>query len=125
MNAPENIISGKIIDTAIYIHKKLGPGLLESAYEESLAYFLEKDGFKVEKQKIIPVTIDEFVIPLGFRADLIVNDSVICEIKSLEKLIPIHTAQLMTYLRLSGIKTGLLMNFGEELFKNGLKRLVV
>jgi len=125
LKRPENIITGKIIDKAIYIHKKLGPGLLEHVYEESLRYFLQKDGLKVETQKAIDVYIDEHKIPVGFRADMIVEDQVICEIKSVEKIVPIHNAQLMTYLRLSGIKVGLLMNFNTQLLKDGLKRIIL
>jgi len=121
----ENIISGQIVDTALYIHRELGPGLLESAYENALIYCLRNKGFKIDHQKPIPVKIDGHDIGTGFRADLIVNDTVICEIKSLEKTLPVHTAQLMTYLRLSGIKIGLLMNFGCPLFKDGLKRIII
>jgi len=125
LSKPENLVSGKIIDTAIYIHKRLGAGLLEAVYEESLAYFLEKEGLKVEKQKSVPVKIDDLIIPIGFRADLIINDLVICEVKSIDKLAPIHTAQLMTYLKLTGLKTGLLINFNTPLLKDGLKRIVL
>ena len=125
LSAPENRISGLIIDKALHIHKKLGPGLLESAYEEALIYFLEKEGLFIERQKIIPIKIDDFVIATGFRADIVVENAVICEIKSIAKLVPVHEAQLMTYLKLSGIKIGLLMNFGEYLFKNGLKRIII
>lgn len=122
---PENIISGKIIDRAIYIHRKLGPGLLENAYEEALCHFLLQDGLKIERQKPIPIQIDNHAIQTGFRADLIVENSVICELKSIERLIPIHEAQLMTYLRLSNIKIGLLINFNSRLLKDGIKRMVI
>lgn len=121
----ENRVSVKIIDTGLYIHRHLGPGLLETAYEEALVYFLNKGGFKTERQKKYPIIIHNHKIANGFRADLVVEDCVICEIKSVEKLIPLYDAQLMTYLRLSNIKTGLLMNFGARLFKDGLKRIVV
>lgn len=122
---PENKISAIIVDKAMYVHRKFGPGLLESAYEEALAYLLEKEGLKVEKQKTIPVKIDDLLIANGFRADLIVENSVVCEIKSVEKIIPVHDAQLLTYLRLSGIKIGLLINFGERMLKDGLKRVII
>ncbi len=125
ISKPENKISGTVIDTALSIHKKLGPGLLESAYEEALIYFLKKEDLKVEYQKQIPIRIDDLFIKTGFRADIIVNECVICEIKSIEKLMPIHTAQLMTYLRLSGIRMGLLINFNVPLLKDGLKRIVI
>ncbi|MCB1563803.1 MAG: GxxExxY protein [Alphaproteobacteria bacterium] len=122
---PENKISGLIVDRAIYVHKHLGPGLLESAYEEALVYFLQKAGLHVERQKAVPIQIEDLSIESGFRPDLIVNDSVICELKSIEKLKPIHDAQLMTYLRLSGIGVGLLINFNVPLLKEGLRRIVV
>ncbi len=125
LSRPENKLSGLIIDKAFYIHKNLGPGLLESAYEEALIYLLEKDGLKIERQKIIPVKLDGCIISAGFRADLIVENSVICEIKSIEKLVPVHEAQLMTYLRLSEIKIGLLINFGMRFLKDGLKRIII
>jgi GxxExxY protein len=125
ISRPENKISGIVIDKAFYVHKKFGPGLLESAYEEALIYLLEKEGLTVERQKVIPIKIDDLVISSGFRADIIVENSLICEIKSIEKMAPIHEAQLLTYLRLSNIKTGLLINFGERFFKDGLKRMVV
>ena len=100
INAPENIISGKIVDIGFHIHKSLGPGLLESAYEDALVYFLQKEGLSVERQKSFDIKIDDHIIPSAFRSDIIVENQVICEIKSVEKLIPIHTAQIMTYLRL-------------------------
>lgn len=121
----DNRISGLIVDRALYVHKQLGPGLLESAYEEALVYFLKKEGLNVKSQKSIPVRIQDCFISAGFRADLVVENSVICEIKSIEKLAPVHEAQLMTYLRLSGIKVGLLINFGALLLKDGLKRMVI
>lgn len=124
-NKPENIISGQIVDRAIYIHRKLGPGLLENAYEEALCHFLLQDGLKIERQKPIPIQIDNHTIQTGFRADLIVQDKVICELKSIERLAPIHESQLMTYMRLSNIKIGLLINFNNRLLKDGIKRMVI
>ena len=125
MSLDVNQITGDIIDTSIYIHKSLGPGLLEGAYEEALYYLLVKKGYEVERQKVFSIKIENHVIPSGFRADLVINDTVICELKSIEKLAPIHTAQMMTYLKLSGLKLGLLINFGEKLLKDGLKRIVM
>ena len=125
ISRPENRVSGLIVDQALNLHKKWGPGLLESAYEEALIYLLTKEGLSVERQKSIPIKIDDLIIASGFRADIVVENSVICEIKSVEKLAPIHEAQLLTYLRMSEIKTGLLINFGERLFKDGLKRMVI
>jgi GxxExxY protein len=125
LSNPQNRVSGLIINNAIHIHKKLGPGLLESAYEEALIYFLVKEGLSIERQKTIPLKIDDLIISAGFRADIIVEGTVICEVKSVEKLIPLHEAQLMTYLKLSGKKIGLLINFGERILKDGLKRIVL
>lgn len=126
LNLPENKISGKIIDCGLYIHKKLGPGLLENAYEECLFYLLtQKENIKVERQKILPVQLDDLRIDAGYRLDLLVDDKIIVEIKSVEKTLPIHDAQIMTYLKLSGLRIGLLINFNVPMFKDGLKRIVL
>ena len=119
-----NTITGAIVDESIKIHTDLGPGLLESVYEELLAYRLWKRGFTVRRQVPIPVVYENIKMELGFRADLIVEDSVIVEIKSVEVLAPVHHKQLLTYLKLTGITVGLLINFNEELLKKGLKRIV-
>ncbi|MCB1783970.1 MAG: GxxExxY protein [Alphaproteobacteria bacterium] len=118
-----NILSGKIIDCAIQVHKKLGPGLLESAYQHALAYLLSKNDIPFEKEKTISVMIDNFPIDAGYRADIIVGRKIIVEIKSVEKLLPIHQAQLLTYMKLGGFELGLLLNFNEQLLKNGIKRM--
>ncbi|MGI9054785.1 MAG: GxxExxY protein [Pyrinomonadaceae bacterium] len=120
----ENEISGIIIDCAIKIHKTLGPGLLESVYQTALAYELQKRGLAVLVEHPIPVIYDEVKLELGFRADLIVGNKVIVEIKSIETLAPIHGKILLTYLRLADKKLGLLINFNIELLKNGIKRVV-
>lgn len=125
LNKPENRISATIIDKGLYVHKKLGAGLLESVYEEALVFLLQKDGLHVERQKPIPAHIDGHDLGTGFKADLIVENCVLCELKSTEKFHPLHQTQLMTYLRLSNIKIGLLMNFGQMLLKDGLKRMVI
>ena len=119
----ENSLSEKIIGAALAVHKGLGPGLLESAYEKALAYQLVRDGLIIECQKIVPVTYDGVVIDDGFRADIIVNDLVILEIKSVKRIEDVHLKQLLTYLRLSGKKLGLLINFNETLLKQGIKRI--
>ena len=119
-----NDISGKIIDTAINIHRKLGPGLLESVYRKILAYELRKQGFLVEEEKPIPVIWDDITIDIGFRADLLVEDRVIVELKSLEELAPVHYKQILTHLRLADKRLGLLINFGEALLKDGIHRIV-
>ncbi|HEV7330339.1 MAG TPA: GxxExxY protein [Flavisolibacter sp.] len=119
-----NTITGAIVDESIKIHTDLGPGLLESVYEELLAYRLGKSGFIIRRQVPIPVVYENIKMELGFRADLIVEDCVIVEIKSVEALAPVHHKQLLTYLKLTGITVGLLINFNEELLKKGLKRIV-
>ena len=120
----ENEISEKIIGCAIEVHKSLGPGLLESAYLECLNYELQKSGLKVEKQKSLPLIYKEVKLDAGYRLDLIVENKVIIEIKSVEALNDIHTAQVLTYLKLSGCKLGLLINFNVLRVVDGLKRLV-
>jgi len=118
-----NDISGKIIDAAFRIHSRLGPGLLESVYEAILARDLAKLGFKVERQKPVAIEWDGLRFDEGFRADLIVNDCIILELKSVETLAPVHSKQLLTYLRLLNYPLGLLINFGAPLIKDGIKRI--
>lgn len=120
----ENEISKIIVDVCYQIHLKLGPGLLESVYENILFYELQKRGLKVEKQKPLPVIWDDLKMDVGFRTDLIVENKVIIEIKSVEQIINIHPKQLLTYLRLTDLKLGLLVNFNEALIKNGITRIV-
>ncbi len=119
----ENEIAKMIVDAAYHIHVKLGPGLLESVYESVLAYELKKRGLSVVRQQPIPVVYDELQFDEGFRADLIVNDLVIIELKSVEKIHPVHKKQLLTYLRLADRRLGLLINFGEALIKDGISRI--
>ena len=119
----ENDITGNIVDCCIKIHRTLGPGLLESVYEEILAYELKKKGLLCERQVGVPVIYDELKMDLGFRADIIVEDKVIIELKSIESVLPVHRKQLLTYLKLSQKKVGLLINFNEELIKNGISRI--
>ena len=120
----ENELSNIIIGEAIYIHKTLGPGLLESVYKECLYYRLIKKELNVIKEKAIPLIFEEIRMECGYRADLIIDNKVIVEIKSVEILGDIHKAQTLTYLRLTGIKLGLLINFNVILLKDGLKRIV-
>jgi GxxExxY protein len=103
---------------------KLGPGLLESVYEEIMFFELINQGLKVEKQKAIPVIWDNLKMELGFRADLIVENKVIVELKSVETIAPVHPKQLLTYLKITGLKLGLLINFNEKLIKDGITRIV-
>ena len=120
----ENEISERIIGCAIEVHKILGPGLLESAYEECLFYEIFQTGLRVEKQKPLPLIYKEIKLEVGYRIDLIVENKVLVEIKSVEALNDIHTAQVLTYLKLSSCKLGLLMNFNVLRVKDGIKRLV-
>lgn len=120
----ENEITGMILDSCIQIHRELGPGLFESVYEEILAYELEKHGLIVERQRGVEVEWDGRNMGLGFRADLIVESKVIIELKSVEKLDKVHFKQLQTYLQLTGIRVGLLINFNETLLKDGFHRVV-
>lgn len=119
-----NALANIVIEKSIRVHNELGPGLFESVYEEILYYRLAKRGLKISKQIPIPVYYEEIKMEIGFRADLIIEDSVIIEIKSVETIAPVHSKQLLTYLKLTGLKVGLLINFNEELLKKGIKRIV-
>ena len=120
----ENEISKIVFESALKIHKVLGPGLLESAYEECLFYELKKYDLKVEKQKQLPLIYEEVRLDVGYRIDIIIENKFIVEIKSVEALTDVHLAQLLTYLRLSNCKLGLLINFNVSLLKNGVKRVI-
>lgn len=126
MNKEErlNKITETIIGSAINVHRTLGPGLLESAYESCLIYDLGQAGLKVEQQKPIPVVYRNVKLECGYRLDLMVGNEVVVEIKSVEKLLPIHKAQLMSYLKLSDCRVGLLINFNVEVLKDGIQRIV-
>lgn len=119
----ENEISYVILGAALKVHKTLGPGLLESVYEAALAYELTKEGYSVRTQVGIPVIYDGQDLDIGFRLDLLVNETVIIEIKSVETVAPVHYKQLLTYLRLSNKKLGLLINFNSVLLKDSVKRI--
>jgi len=120
----ENEISRVIFDCALKVHKSLGPGLLESAYEECLFYELVKTGLKVEKQKALPLIYEEVKLEIGYRLDIIVENKVVIEVKAVESLNDIHLAQTLTYLKLSDCKLGMLINFNVTLIKNGIKRVI-
>jgi len=120
----ENEIAREIVDAAYHIHRKLGPGLLESVYETVLAYDLEKRGLKIDRQVAVAIVYGEIKFDEGFRADLIVENKVIAELKSVENVIPVHKKQLLTYLRLADKRLGLLINFGSELIRDGISRVV-
>jgi len=117
-------IDNRIIGCAIEVHKELGPGLLESSYEECLKYTLRKDGLEVESQVELPLKYHEVNLDVGYRVDLLVEDQIIIEIKSVETLNEVHLAQILTYLKLSDLNLGLLINFNVKLLKHGLKRVV-
>ncbi|OGU17417.1 MAG: GxxExxY protein [Geobacteraceae bacterium GWC2_53_11] len=119
----ENEIAAKVMDASFLIHRELGPGLLESVYEVVLAKLLSDMGLIVERQVAVPIHFQGTAFDEGFRADLIVEKKVIIELKSVERLLPVHSKQLLTYLRLTGCRLGLLINFGENLMKDGFKRV--
>ncbi|SHI54905.1 GxxExxY protein [Tangfeifania diversioriginum] len=120
----ENDISYKIIGAAIELHKSIGPGLLESAYENALTYDLKELGFSVRQQVPMPFIYKEVKQEVGYRIDLLVNNKVIIEVKAVESVAPVHYAQLLTYLKLSGLKLGLLINFNSKTLKNNIHRVV-
>ncbi len=119
-----NDITAAVIDTSLDIHRRLGPGLLESVYQCILTYELRKRGLEVQEEHPIPVVWEDVTLEVGFRADLIVNHMVVVELKSIESVAPVHKKQLLTYLRLADMQVGLLVNFGETLLKDGIHRVV-
>jgi GxxExxY protein len=123
-NITENEIATSLVSIFLKIHRQLGPGLLESVYEEIVCYELRKAGHEFKRQQGIAVIYDELKMDLGFRSDVIVENKVIIEIKSVEMLAPVHHKQLLTYLRLTDLKLGLLVNFNVDLIKNGITRIV-
>jgi GxxExxY protein len=120
----ENDVAKQIVDVAFKVHTTYGPGLLESVYEKIMAYALQKRGICVRRQQGIPVIHETIEMDLEFRADLIVEDKVVVEIKSIETIAPVHKKQFLTYLRLTDKRLGLLINFNVELIKNGISRVV-
>ena len=121
----DNKLTEKVMGCAIKVHSELGPGLLESAYEECLFYELSKSGIHVEKQKALPLKYYDVFLECGYRVDLLVENQLIVEIKACESITDVHKAQVLTYLKLSGCKLGLLINFNVKLLTNGLKRLIL
>lgn len=120
----ENEISKVVFDAALRVHKALGPGLLESAYEECLFYELKKTGIRIEKQKPLPLVYEEVKLEIGYRIDIMVENKLVIEVKAVEALNDIHLAQVLTYLKLSNCKLGMLINFNVTMIKNGIKRVV-
>lgn len=127
MIAPQanDLLTQRIIGFAIEVHRQLGPGLLESAYEECLCYELREAGIAFRRQVPLPVVYKAVRLDCGYRIDLIVEEAIILELKTVERLIPIHEAQLLTYLRLSGLRTGLLLNFNSPVLRDGIRRMVL
>ena len=122
---PINDITEAVLKFAFKVHTELGPGLLESTYKECLFYELSRNGFKVEKEKALPIIYDDIQLNVGYRIDLLVEDSVIVELKTVENFSENHIAQVLTYLKHSGCRVGLLLNFNCKSLKNGIKRLVL
>ena len=120
-----NRVSGEVVDAAFRVHATLGPGLLESVYEVCLAHELQKRRLRVARQVAVPVVYDGVHLETGFRVDLLVEDCVIVEIKTVDRLLPIHEAQMLTYLKLTSCRVGLLINFKVRLIRNGIKRIVL
>lgn len=120
-----NEITGKIIGASFKVHSELGPGLLESSYKECLAYVLSKEGLWVEKEKPLPLLYQEVRLEVGYRLDLFVENTVVVEIKAIDALADVHTAQVLTYLKLTQCKVGLLINFNVADLKKGIKRLIL
>jgi GxxExxY protein len=118
-------LTGAIIEAGIQVHRALGPGLLESAYRECMAYELRKSGYSVEKEVLFPVIYEELELDFGYRIDLLVEDTVVVELKTVERFTDVHTAQILTYLKLGEYPVGLLMNFNVTQLRDGLKRFVL
>ncbi|MBF0325373.1 MAG: GxxExxY protein [Alphaproteobacteria bacterium] len=125
MTIPRDPITDRIIGCAIEVHRSLGPGLLESAYEECLCYELAQAGIACKRQVPLPVRYKEVRLDCGYRMDVVVEDKVVLELKTVERLLPVHDAQVLTYLRLSGLAVGLLVNFNVPALRQGIKRLVL
>tara|TARA_R110001583_G_scaffold178822_2_gene335060 strand:- start:2340 stop:2711 length:372 start_codon:yes stop_codon:yes gene_type:complete len=121
----ENEISNIIIGKAIEVHRTLGPGLLESAYQECLYYELINKGLKVEKEKALPIVYKDIKLDHGYRIDLLIENKIVIELKTVEFLIDVHTAQILTYMKLGNFKLGLLLNFNVKLLKEGIKRFIL
>ncbi|KAA0676446.1 GxxExxY protein [Roseomonas genomospecies 6] len=120
-----NALSREVVDAGYTVHSRLGPGLLESVYEACLVHELSKRGLSVKRQVIVPIQYDDVRIDEGFRIDVLVDDSIVIEIKAVEHTLPVHEAQLLTYLRMTGHRLGFLMNFNVPCFKEGVRRRVL
>jgi GxxExxY protein len=125
LSQEEELIAASIVDAAIKVHAALGPGLLESVYETCLAHELEERGHRVNRQVVLPIHYDTLTLDAGLRLDLVVDGLAVLELKSVEHLLPVHHAQLLTYLRLSGLRLGFLLNFNVSLMKDGVTRKIL
>ena len=125
MSYENDPLTEKIIGFAIGVHRHLGPGLLESAYEECLCYKIEQSGLSFRRQVALPIVYKAVRLDCGYRMDIVVQDQVIVELKTVERLLPIHEAQMLTYLKLSGIRIGLLLNFNTSVLKDGIRRMLL
>ncbi|MBN1447851.1 MAG: GxxExxY protein [Bacteroidetes bacterium] len=125
LDGPTEHIASQIVDAGMEVHRTLGAGLLESIYERSLAYELTERGFHVEQQVIVPTSYKEMEFSYGFRLDLLVEERIIVEIKSVDALLTVHRSQLLTYLKLMNLRLGFLMNFNVPILKNGIKRVIL
>lgn len=121
----ENEVGTRIINSAFLVHRELGPGLLESAYQKCLCYLLEEDGLKIKSQMPVPLKFKEVYLDSGYKLDLLVEDKVIIELKAVEEINDLFLAQLLTYMKLTGCKLGYLINFNTKFLKDGIKRLVL
>jgi GxxExxY protein len=117
-------LSGRVIQCALAVHRSLGPGLLESVYEQCLAHELSLAGIHTERQRAVPLNYKDLRIECGYRLDLLVDDQLVVELKTVDQLLPVHEAQILTYMKMSGMKTGLLINFNSKFLKQGIKRYV-
>jgi len=124
MTVTENEISKIVVEESIYIHKSVGPGLLESAYVHCLAYRLIKRGLNVRREVPVPLIFEAIKLECGYRADIVIDHKVVIEVKSITAIAPIHLAQILTYLRLLNLKLGIVLNFNSELMKDGIRRVV-
>lgn len=124
-DVPNDPLTEKVIGLGIEVHRHLGPGLLESAYEECLCFELESQGIEFARQVPLPVTYKNTKLECGYRMDVVVEGRLVIELKTVDRLLPIHEAQLLTYLKLSGLETGLLLNFNSSVLKDGIRRLVL
>jgi GxxExxY protein len=118
-------LTERVIGFAIEVHRQLGPGLLESAYEECLCFELKQEGLHFRRQVALPVVYKSVRLDCGYRLDIVIQDQVILELKTVERLMPIHEAQMLTYMKLSGIRTGLLLNFNSAVLKDGIRRIML